>query len=443
MQGKSVRVKASIAALSLAVSACGIQSDQASPAPQAAATDMRAAASDPRLAAFYESRNWQPAWNVESARALIAAIGDAQRHALDRDTYLDPIKSARGVAAHDAALSLAALTYAEALARGRTDPSRIREIYTVARPEGDLSAGLTRAIASGEVRQWLAGLAPQDEEYRLLSEAYVQYNRQASAALSQPANARSAAPAATSEAIERARTLAINLERRRWLEREPAATRIDVNTGGATLAYVRDGVVADRRRVVVGEPGNETPQLGSPIYRLVANPTWTVPRSIQEREIGPRGDAYLARNNMEMRDGWIVQKSGPTNSLGLVKFDMRNEHAIYLHDTPAKALFGQDERHRSHGCVRVQDALGFARMIAEQEGVLPEWERALATGEETFVALPRQIPVRLLYHTAFVENGRVVFAPDAYGWDEDVAQALGLAARPRPAARPRSTDVGP
>jgi murein L,D-transpeptidase YcbB/YkuD len=135
--------------------------------------------------------------------------------------------------------------------------------------------------------------------------------------------------------------------------------------------------------------------------------------------------------------------SGPENSLGLVKFDMQNDQAIYLHDTPAKALFSRNGRHFSHGCVRVQDALGFARMIAGQEGVLDDWDEALATGEETFVRLPREIPVRLLYHTAFVENGRVRYRPDAYGWDEDLAEALGLGPRPRRARPAHARDIGP
>jgi murein L,D-transpeptidase YcbB/YkuD len=122
---------------------------------------------------------------------------------------------------------------------------------------------------------------------------------------------------------------------------------------------------------------------------------------------------------------------------------MRNDQSIYLHDTPAKALFGQEERHRSHGCVRVQDALGFARMIADQQGRLDEWERALATGEETFVTLPAEIGVRLLYHTAFLDGGRLRFRPDAYGWDDQVAEALGLPARPRRTRPSHLSDVGP
>ena len=167
-----------------------------------------------------------------------------------------------------------------------------------------------------------------------------------------------------------------NVERRglrqsrapRWLRAKPLRPE-STHIASAALA------TAVRRRsapaaTVTGRPGDETPEMQSPIFRLVANPTWTVPESIAEEEITPKGEAYLRNNNRERRDGRIVQQPGPKNSLGQVKFDMRNDHAIYLHDTPAKTLFASDQRQLSHGCVRVQDALGFARMIAEQEGVL-------------------------------------------------------------------------
>ena len=374
------------------------------------------------------------------------------------------------------------------------------------RPNPDLAAGLNGALEAENVAEWIEDLAPQDEEYRRLAEAYAEATRQAAgeqaaaipdgpairpgrpdrrlpaiaAALRSsgylPAAAEDQAPPAryssdlveavrrlqddhgleptgivgadTLEALnfsafQRARTLAVNLERRRWLPREPADTRIDVNTAAAWLTYRRGGAVADRRRVVVGQPDWETPELATPMFRLVANPTWTVPRSIEEEEIAPQGEAYLIRHNMVRRDGMIVQLSGPDNALGLAKFDLRNDHAIYLHDTPAKPLFERDRRHFSHGCVRVHDAVGFARLIAADGGVLDDWQEALASGEESFVPLPSEIPVRLLYHTAFVEDGRLRFRPDVYGWDEDVAEALGLAARPRPQRRSHVGDVGP
>jgi murein L,D-transpeptidase YcbB/YkuD len=431
--GGVVRPFVYIFAALIGLAACG--KEEAS-APAAAAGDpaaLRTAVHDPRVTRFYESRQWRTAWTPEAEAALRAAIGGAGRHGLAGDDFLRPLARAGTPAARDAALSLAALSFAEALARGRTDPRRLQRVYTLPRPDPDLAAGLNRALAGNKLAGWLDGLAPQDAEYGALSAAYLETSRQIAAAKARPAPA----------LVDRARALAVNLERRRWLERAPAATRIDVNTGAATLVYWRDGQAADSRRVVVGDSDHQTPSLASPLYRLAANPTWTVPRSIQEAEIAPKGAGYMRRNNMEWRDGRIVQESGPRNSLGLVKFDMLNDQAIYLHDTPAKSLFALPDRHSSHGCVRVDDALGFARLIAEDQGVLEQWDRARATNEESFVPLPRAIPVRLLYHTAFLNGGRIEIVPDAYGWDEDIAEALGLPARPRRAGQRRAGDLGP
>jgi L,D-transpeptidase YcbB len=243
---------------------------------------------------------------------------------------------------------------------------------------------------------------------------------------------------------DRARQLAIAMERLRWLERDPPSTRIDVNVAAAVLDYYRDGQNVDHRRVVTGEPGWETPQLGSPIFRLVANPTWTVPQSIVEARIETQSSAWLARNNFTQQDGQWVQASGPDNALGEVKLDMKNDHAIFLHDTPSKAAFGQPERHQSHGCVRVENAVEFARMLARDQGVIDRFNQALASGDQTFVNLEQEIPVRLLYHTAFLgRDGRVKFAKDVYGWDDDVASALGYERRGRAQVTRGASDIGP
>jgi L,D-transpeptidase YcbB len=521
---KSVLLASVAAALALA--GCGGQGVDG-PGSEAAASvrpdrvdaqELRASANDERVQRFYEARGWQAAWTKDHARGLSEALAEAGRHALNGADFLS-VEEDASPARREAALTLAAINYGEALANGVTEPDKIHEVYTLPRPRADVVAGLAQAIESGQVREWLASLAPNDPEYRALSEAYLQYRQRANQEQGRAIEGGGAIrqgdsdprvpliaealrtngylpPAASQQegqqqaqqqqaqqstrytaemaeavkrlqadygleadgivgestlaalntgAIERARTLAVNLERRRWLDREVPATRIDVNTAAAVLDFWRDGSHADHRRVVVGQPGNETPALGSPMFRLVANPTWTVPKSIEEEEIAPRGEDYLRRNNMVRNaDGWIVQQSGPQNALGLVKFDMKNDHAIYLHDTPAKSLFQRNQRHFSHGCVRVDDALGFARMLAEREGVLDEWERARATGKETFVSLPREIPVRLLYHTAFVgPNGQVMFRTDPYGWDDAVAQALGHEARERRQLRQHINDVGP
>ncbi|HTU11217.1 MAG TPA: L,D-transpeptidase family protein [Allosphingosinicella sp.] len=422
-------------------------------APQVEASALQGAVDDPRVRRFYEARQWRPAWTREAEASLNAVLGEADKHGLKADEYRAPLARAREGAAREAALSLAAIAYAEALARGKTDPARLERIYEIPRPNPDLAAGLERVLAgNGDVRGWIAGLAPQDADYRALSAAYLDAKRQVDAAQGR----------ATAEQSNRMRVLAVNLERRRWLERAAPATRIDVNTAATTLVYWRDNAVRDTRRVVVGSAGQRaTPSLSSPMFQLVANPTWTVPRSIG------MSAGYMARRGFTIRNGRRVQPSGPGNALGLVKFDMRNGHAIYLHDTPSKSLFLRDERHASHGCVRVHNALEFAELIARDEGVLQQWQRAQraptvrrtnAEGEtveqpaarryvQRWIPLQREIPVRLLYHTAFVENGQVRVVRDVYQRDDRVAAALGLPARARPAPRAAGgetpADVGP
>ena len=139
--------------------------------------------------------------------------------------------------------------------------------------------------------------------------------------------------------------------------------------------------------MVVGQPDWETPELGSPIFRLVANPPWTVPELIAEEEILPKGAAYMAKENIVMKNGRLVQEPGPKSALGLVKFDMDNDEQIYLHDTPAKALFAAER-----AACRATAARG-SRMRSGSPGCSPRttagstaFDKALATGEETPVA---------------------------------------------------------
>jgi murein L,D-transpeptidase YcbB/YkuD len=124
---------------------------------------------------------------------------------------------------------------------------------------------------------------------------------------------------------------------------------------------------------------------------------------------------------------------------------MRDDQAIYLHDTPAKAVFAQDDRHRSHGCVRVENAVQFATALAQQEGVLDQFQKAMQKDDQGFVKLPQEIPVRLLYQTAYWDGSRVQFRDDVYGWDDNIAKALELApGPPRKIRQPKSSDdVGP
>jgi len=226
--------------------------------------------------------------------------------------------------------------------------------------------------------------------------------------------------------ITRAAQIRANLERLRWLPREEPATRVDVNIASATMVYWRDNQPAMVMLSASGKPGDETPMLASKIESIVLNPPWNVPEGIAQEELYPKGSAYLAANNFTQVDGRLVQQPGPQSALGLVKFDFKNPYAVYLHDTPAKAAFNQTQRAVSHGCVRLQHAVPFAKLLLSQQ---PGWSEAkvdqvLATGETTAVKLEKSIPVRLLYLTAFPEGGRIAFRPDVYGWDGELLRLL-------------------
>src|SRR5690606_22235104 len=84
----------------------------------------------------------------------------------------------------------------------------------------------------------------------------------------------------SASAEDRARQIALNLERRRWLKREVSPERIEVNTAAAIMVYWKDGRPVHSNRVVVGTASNQTPSLEKPFASVVANPPWYVPASI-------------------------------------------------------------------------------------------------------------------------------------------------------------------
>jgi murein L,D-transpeptidase YcbB/YkuD len=238
--------------------------------------------------------------------------------------------------------------------------------------------------------------------------------------------------------------VAMNLERWRWLPDDLGARHFLVNVPYFHLIAREHGKPVLDMRVVVGKRGNETPLFSDKMETVVFSPYWNVPETIALEETAPAVASdpdFLARNNMEVINaaGQVVsadaipwgdpealedfrfrQRPGPDNALGYVKFLFPNEHAVYLHDTPADALFKRIGRAFSHGCVRVEEPERLAQYVLRDQ---PEWtaeaiRAAMRAGDERHVKLAAPIPVHIVYLTAWVdEQGGLHFEDDVYGYD--------------------------
>lgn len=230
----------------------------------------------------------------------------------------------------------------------------------------------------------------------------------------------------------RIKTILVNMERCRWLSPDIDVLKeyISVNIPSFNMQYFRDGDLELESNVVVGKELNKTVIFSGKMSYLVFSPYWNIPKSIIEQEIQPGINAnpnYLEQHNMEWNDGNVRQKPGANNSLGLVKFMFPNSNNIYLHDTPAKSLFKQDDRALSHGCVRVEKARELAIRILQDDSnwSVAKIDEAMNAGVEKNYSLKKKIPVYLVYFTALAdERGHVSFYNDIYKRDEKLAAKL-------------------
>ncbi|HEX4738372.1 MAG TPA: L,D-transpeptidase family protein [Allosphingosinicella sp.] len=215
----------------------------------------------------------------------------------------------------------------------------------------------------------------------------------------------------------------INLDRWRWLPRDLGHKYVIVNVPAYTVALVEGGQTLNRRRAVAGALKTPTPQLNALITGAIFNPWWEVPTSISHEVKGKKG--YVAVPN---GDGVRYrQPPGPRNALGRMKLVMGNPYAIYLHDTNAKNLFNAQARAYSHGCIRTEDAVGFAETLLQGT----DWDHekiygTIASGKSVQANLATPVPVYIVYFTiASTPDSPGYFSyKDMYGRDKPALAAL-------------------
>ena len=231
---------------------------------------------------------------------------------------------------------------------------------------------------------------------------------------------------------------------------------IRINIPEYKLRYFENDSIRSEHNIVVGKFENQTPELESRLRRLVVYPFWNVPYSISSREILPsvkRDVGYLAKHNYKVYKGkteidpttvnWrkynaksfpfkVIQQPGPSNSLGIIKFDFRNEHSVYFHDTPAKGLFGTHVRAYSHGCMRTQFPVELGRKVMQYDSIpyrrndllADSLDSLLTVGQNYEIKLIDPIPIYIVYESVVRDREEMVIHIDIYGRDEEYLKIM-------------------
>lgn len=222
----------------------------------------------------------------------------------------------------------------------------------------------------------------------------------------------------------------VNMERCRWVPVNLQANYLIVNIPEYKLHVYENNQLIWDMNVVVGQPAHKTVIFNGEIKYIVFSPYWNIPPGIMRNEVMPgirANSNYLANHNMEWNGGNVRQKPGPNNSLGLVKFLFPNSFDIYLHDTPAKSLFGESSRAFSHGCIRLANAEKLADYLLRNDSA---WNKttinnAMHSGKEKYVTLKNPEPVFIAYFTAWVsKDGVLNFRKDVYQRDGRLAATI-------------------
>ncbi len=247
--------------------------------------------------------------------------------------------------------------------------------------------------------------------------------------------------------------ICLNLNRIRKIEQCDEGY-LFVNIPSFKLWAVQAKKSAKLFNVVVGKMTSPTPVLSSKINKIVANPFWTVPKSITRKEMlcKIRKDStylqrngYMVINNQEKQvdvteidwseddplgnQYWIRQKNGRGNALGKVKFMFPNSYRVYIHDTPSKTLFKKEYRAYSHGCVRIEKPELLAQYIIDNYAGLGEdtinFGSLINSKKRNVIELPVKVPIHIQYLTCMGnDEGILEFYKDIYKHDEEQLREL-------------------
>lgn len=242
----------------------------------------------------------------------------------------------------------------------------------------------------------------------------------------------------------RLRQLETNIVRLRSFASNLGRRYVTANIPAAMVETVENGQVMTLHAAGVGKVDRQSPVMQARVLDINFNPYWTVPASIIRKDLIPKMQAdpnYLTDNkiriynkdNVELNPRQVNWNSmeatnyrfrqdpgADLNSMGFVRINIANPYGVYMHDTPAKGIFGDDYRFVSSGCMRVQNVRDYVAWLLKDT---PGWDRdkidaAIASGERVDARLAEPVPVYWVYVTAWgTPEGVIQFRDDIYQRD--------------------------
>lgn len=196
-----------------------------------------------------------------------------------------------------------------------------------------------------------------------------------------------------------------------------------------------------RMKVIVGKKKRPTPIMTSYIDGIEFNPAWVVPNTILVEEHLPKiqqDPNFFETSNIEVQDHdgntidpsaveWdevdvhdfpyvFKQRPGKKNALGLVKFNLQNYEAVYMHDTSQRMLFREPSRNLSSGCIRLEKAGQFASWLLDLEKKAVK--KIIEGGKTETRPLEKPVAVHITYLPVWIEeqegDGKVLWGEDPY-----------------------------
>lgn len=397
---------------------------------------------------FYRANNFQLVWIdtgglTKSADSLILFIKSAKYYGLNPEDYhlsrfnnfLKQPHSKNEAVAVDLSLTDSFFALYYHLRDGRVEKESLNPFDLSNLLDEEALSVLKKVLSDGSIRKTL-------EKQQPVLTSYQSFKTELASRLSENFT--------DGDSLFKVDQLMVNMERCRWQKKSYPDRYVRVNVPSYMLKVVEHDSVMLQSRVIIGKRETPTPELESVIRSFIIYPYWHVPRSIIKEMLPTiqRDSLYLVKHNFEVLDqagnvlndstlDWnsftaenfpyiLRQREGSENTMGVMKFVFSNKYGVYLHDTNARGLFSKDKRDLSHGCVRVQKAVGLAKYLAKDDDtyVTPEdIDQYLLVRHKLAVNVVKPIPVILEYFTTSVDGGEVKFYNDIYGKDHDVLNA--------------------